>query len=129
MCKEYPLCRNAYYEKQSTTDYNGIYKSRYIDFEAKSTNNKSSLPLSNIPKQQIEHLQKVITHGGIAFFIISFNTRNEIYFLEAQKVIDFIKNEDRKSLPYEYIKENGHLIEQGYLPRLDYLKIIDKLYF
>ena len=70
----------------------------------------------------------VHTHR-VAFFIISFNTRNEIYFLEAQKVIDFIKNEDRKSLPYEYIKENGHLIEQGYLPRLDYLKIFDELYF
>ena len=42
------IITNAYFEKQSTTDYNGVYKSHYIDFEAKITKNKTSFPLNNI---------------------------------------------------------------------------------
>ncbi len=120
---------DAYFEKQSTTDYNGVYKSRYIDFEAKSTHSKSSLPLSNIPKQQIEHLKQVIKHGGIAFFIIQFVPLSEAYLLDAQYVLHFKDNATRQSLPYSYVKENGYLIKTGYNPRIDYLEIVEKIYF
>jgi recombination protein U len=61
----------AYFETQSTTDYNGIYQGHYLDFEAKSTQSKTSFPLHNIPQQQIDHLKRVLRHGGIAFFIIN----------------------------------------------------------
>ena len=59
---------DAYFEKQSTTDYNGVYKGKYIDFEAKNTKSETSFPLSNISEHQIVHLRNVIKHGGIAFF-------------------------------------------------------------
>lgn len=123
------IITNAYFEKQSTTDYNGVYKGRYIDFEAKSTHSKTSLPLSNIPNQQVEHLKGVIRHGGIAFFIIEFVPLNETYLLDAKHVIDFINEKKRQSLPYSFIKEEGRLIKRGYHPRLDYLPIVDELYF
>src|SRR5690625_4144683 len=38
----------GYYQQTSTTDYNGLYRERYIDFEAKETKNKTSFPLANI---------------------------------------------------------------------------------
>ena len=33
-----------------------------------------------------------------------------------------------KSIPYEFIKKEGHLLRQGYIPRIDYLSIIDEIY-
>ena len=35
----------------------------------------------------------------------------------------------RKSITYQKIKDLGHLIPQGYQPRLDYLKVVDNWYF
>ena len=120
---------DAYFEKQSTTDYNGVYKGRYIDFEAKNTKSTTSFPLSNISEHQIVHLKNVIKHGGIAFFIISFHMMDEVYLLDAKFVIEFYEHGKRKSIPYEVFKENGLLVKQDYSPRLHYLDAVDALYF
>ena len=120
---------DAYFEKQSTTDYNGVYKGKYIDFEAKNTKSKTSFPLSNIEKHQIDHLKRVIKHGGIAFFIIQFQSRQEVYLLDASFVIDFWENGERKSIPYDVFLKDGILIKQGYSPRLYYIDAIEQKYF
>ena len=117
----------AYYRTPSTTDYNGIYKGKYIDFEAKETKTLS-FPFTNISLHQINHLDKVIHHGGIAFLIIAFTKVNEVYLLDASFMVEAYRKNDRKSLRYETIKEKGHLIRQGFLPRLHYLEIIDQYY-
>lgn len=122
------LITNAYFEKQSTTDYNGVYKGRYIDFEAKSTQSKTSFPLSNITPHQIDHLERVIRHGGIAFFIIEFATKEKTYLLDASYVIEFYKHGERKSIPFTKFTEVGHEIKRGYSPRLDYLPLIEEIY-
>lgn len=123
-----PIITNAYFEKQSTTDYNGVYKGKYIDFEAKSTQKISSFPLQNISPHQIDHLKHVIKHGGIAFFIIEFAKLKEVYFLDANYVVKFYEEGERKSIPYSEVIKNGFKIKSGYAPRLDYLEIIDKIY-
>ena len=120
---------DAYFEKQSTTDYNGVYKGKYIDFEAKNTKSTTSFPLSNISDHQIIHLKNVLKHGGIAFFIISFQMKDEIYLLDASFVIEFYEHGERKSIPYSIIKEKGVLIKQDYTPRLHYIDAVEKLYF
>ena len=120
---------DAYFEKQSTTDYNGVYKGKYIDFEAKNTKSETSFPLSNISEHQIVHLRNVIKHGGIAFFIICFQLKNEVYLLDASFVIEFYEKGGRKSIPYNIFKEKGVLIKQDYTPRLHYIDAVETLYF
>lgn len=120
---------HAYFEEQSTTDYNGVYKSRYIDFEAKNTKNKTSFPLNNITIHQIEHLKRVIRHGGIAFFIIQFESLGKVYVLDASYVIHFYEKGERKSIPLSCFIESGIEVEQSFNPRLKYIDAIEKLYF
>lgn len=117
----------AYYKVPSTTDYNGVYKGYYIDFEAKETKAKT-FPFANIHKHQIEHLKKVVHHGGIAFVIIAFTSLNEVYLVDASDMIEAYEHSTRKSMTYDAIKSVGHLIQTGFQPRLDYLKIIDEVY-
>lgn len=117
----------GYYKTPSTLDYNGIYKGKYIDFDAKETLNKTSFPLSNIHDHQLLHMKRIIEHGGISFLIIKMN--NLYYLLDGNIILNFIENNNRKSIPYEYIKEYGILIKEGIRPALDYIKVINELYF
>lgn len=117
----------AYFKIPSTTDYNGVYKGRAIDFEAKETASKTSFALSNLHPHQIEHMRKVKAHGGISFLLIRFSVLNETYFLSIDKLIEFTNNQERKSLPYDWIKTNGHLIPYHYLIPVDYLTILDRI--
>lgn len=119
----------AYYKTPSTTDYNGIYKGRPIDFEAKETKSKTSFPFKSIHPHQIEHLKKVIHHGGIGFFIIRFTSFNETFLVDATVLIPLYSESTRKSISYAQVKQLGSLIRQSITPRLCYLDTIDALYF
>ena len=112
---------------RSTLDYNGLYKGRYIDFDAKETLNKTSFPLSNIHEHQTEHIRRIIKHGGIAFLIIRMNNIN--YLLTGEDYIHYIDTETRKSISYKYIEEKAHVIKEAYQPSLDYIKVLDDIYF
>lgn len=122
-----PIVTKGSFNHKSTLDYVGLYKGKYIDFDAKKTLNKTSFPIENIHNHQMEHIKKVVNHGGIAFLIIEI--KSIVYLLPGENLIEFIENENRKSIPISYIQENGYSIDYGYNPILDYLKIIDKVYF
>ena len=117
----------GYYKIPSTLDYNGIYKGKYIDFDAKETLNKTSFPLQNLHNHQYLHIKRVINHGGISFLIIKIN--NNYYLLDGNDIIYFIENNKRKSIPFKFIKEHGKIIKEGISPALDYIKVIDDIYF
>ena len=123
------LIKEAYFETPSTTDYNGIYNGKYIDFEAKETKSKTSFSLSNIHAHQIKHLIKVKNKGAISFLIVRFTTLNETYFLSTEALEQFIKNYERKSIPIDFFRNYGTIIKMKYSPRIDYIEIINKLYF
>ena len=121
----------AYYQIPSTTDYNGIYKGKYIDFEAKSINGKS-FPFTNLYPHQIEHLKKVYQHGGISFLLILFNDFQEIFLLSTNLLIDLYEkanNGERKSIPYSFFKNNAEKVNMSYNVPVDYINVIERLYF
>lgn len=121
------VIEKAYFKEQSTLDYNGLYRGKYIDFDAKETLNKTSFPLSNIHEHQINHIRNVIRHSGIAFLIIRMN--GIVYLFPGENLIYYIDNEKRKSIAYQYIQENSCIIKEGYQPTLDYLKAVDEVFF
>ncbi len=120
------IIKEAYFKEPSTTDYNGLYKGKYIDFEAKETNS-SSFPLTNIHKHQIKHIRNIYNNGGICFLIVRFNKHNKTYILSAKEFLNFIDNNTRKSIPIDIFENKGYIVEIKYMPRLDYIKIVDKL--
>ncbi|MFE8702197.1 Holliday junction resolvase RecU [Cytobacillus sp. FJAT-54145] len=125
------VIKEAYFKQASTTDYNGVYKGKYIDFEAKETKFTTSFPLSNFHEHQIKHMTHVVAQGGICFVILRFSSVEEVYLLEAIHLLQFwerMNSGGRKSITKEEIIQNGHHIPLGYQPRIDYIKIIDYLY-
>ena len=126
---EYPKnkIKEAYFNEPSTLDYNGVYHGKYLEFDAKETQSKTSFPLSNIHRHQMKHIERVIHFGGIAFLIVRFSTLNLTYLLLGDEVIHFEDTYQRKSIPLDYFQKHGFLLELKYNPRLDYIKIIDKI--
>ena len=126
---EYPKNRikEAYFHEPSTLDYTGVYKEKYIEFDAKETQSKTSFPLSNIHSHQMKHMKMVMSHGGITFLIVRFSSLNLTYLIRGEDVIDFEDMFHRKSIPLEYFKEHCFMIELKYHPRLDYIKCVDRL--
>lgn len=116
----------AYYCLNSLPDYQGLYRGRYLCFDVKETNNKTSFPLSNIPQHQIDSLNHVKQFNGISFFIIHFKFHNKYFYLPIEFLNNYIKNCSKKSINYKIFEENLHHIDLVYVPRLNYLKIVDK---
>lgn len=125
------VIKEAYFKQASTTDYNGIYKGKYIDFEAKETKFTTSFPLKNFHKHQISHMEDILKQNGICFVILRFTKLEEIYLLEAKYLLEFwerMEEGGRKSITKDEIEKLGHHIPLGLQPRIDYIKIIDSLY-
>ncbi|KAB2333647.1 Holliday junction resolvase RecU [Bacillus mesophilum] len=125
------VIKEAYFKQASTTDYNGVYKGKYIDFEAKETQNTTSFPLKNFHEHQINHMKKVLNQRGICFVLLRFSETNEVFLLDALYLLEFwdrMVNGGRKSIRKDEIEEKGHSIPLGFQPTIDYIKIIDYIY-
>ncbi|AGM99418.1 Holliday junction resolvase RecU [Streptococcus iniae] len=117
----------AYFRHASTTDYSGVYKGFYIDFEAKETQQKTAMPMKNFHLHQIEHMASVLEQKGICFVLLHFTTLKETYYLPAKALIDFYAiDKGNKSMPLDYIRKNGFEIMIGAFPQVPYLEIIEQ---
>ncbi|HEQ0689648.1 TPA: Holliday junction resolvase RecU [Streptococcus pyogenes] len=117
----------AYFRQASTTDYCGVYKGHYVDFEAKETRQKTAMPMKNFHLHQIEHMACVLHQKGICFVLLHFSTLKETYYLPAQALISFYQIDNgSKSMPIDYIRKNGFKVAFGAFPQVPYLNIIEQ---
>ncbi|WP_409288902.1 Holliday junction resolvase RecU [Peribacillus sp. SCS-37] len=125
------VIKEAYFKQASTTDFNGVYRGRYIDFEAKETQNASSFPLKNFHQHQIDHMKSVLQQGALAFIILRFSGTDEIFLMKAEDLLSFwdrMADGGRKSIAKHEVEACSSRIPLGFQPRIDYIKIIDQLY-
>ncbi|EGF85599.1 Holliday junction resolvase RecU [Gemella haemolysans] len=121
------MITKAFYKTPSTTDYNGLWNGKYIDFEAKETNSATSFSLNNIHDHQIEHMQKILNHGGITFIIVRFKKIDRTFILPFKNFIFFherANNGGRKSIKLSEFEKSAFELSFNYKIRLDYLNII-----
>ncbi len=99
--------------KKSTIDYYGIYKNKFIVFEAKETE-KEYFSIYNIKEHQINYLKKINNMGGIGFFVLYFHKFNLFFKIKP----DYIKNK----MDINYLKEKGTIIKLSYPLKLEIFK-------
>jgi recombination protein U len=127
--RQHAKIKEAYYKTPSTTDYNGIYKGYYIDFDVKETKNKTSFPLKNIHAHQIDHLRAIDDAGGIAFLLIRFVVHNTVHLLPIDALNHFLERAKtgRQSFTYQELVSAGLEVNEGYRPTFDYLSAVDTM--
>jgi len=108
--------------KESTVDFAGLVKGgKFIAYDAKETQSKTSFPLSNIKQHQFLYLELVANLGGIAFFLIHFKKlhEDEAFYVPIDFLSKYWKGKmGRKSIPYKALPK------EWLVPIDDYLKPI-----
>ena len=115
----------AYFEQKSTVDYVGVIQGVPVCFDAKECVT-DTFSMQNIHEHQINFMREFEEQGGIAFIILQFTKRNEIYYKPLESLNKFYeraKNGGRKSFTYEEIDKNYIITTKSgvlvhYLPAL-----------
>jgi recombination protein U len=126
------MITKAVFEKPSTVDYDGIYRDRRIDFEAKEVADLMRLNLNRIEKHQYDHLEKSHRHGSMAFILVSFGRNRKMYLLPFVALRVFKQASEvpggRKSISIDDFEIEGYEIRNGRVP-VDFLAAVDRIWF
>ena len=128
--KEHRHITLAYFDQKSTVDYIGAVQGIPVCFDAKECDS-DTFPLQNIHEHQVRFMEDFERQEGVAFLILFFSHRNELYYLSYQRMREFWDRAaagGRKSFRHEELSPDFVLNPHGgYLvPYLDGLqKIMD----
>ena len=103
MDKEHRQITLAYFDQRSTVDYIGAIQGIPVCFDAKECVT-DTFPLHNIHAHQMEFMKAFEAQGGVAFFLLSYTGRNEMYYMRFVQMERFWKRAEeggRKSFRYE----------------------------
>ncbi len=82
---ERKLITEAYFEKDSTVDYIGVVQDIPVCFDAKECNS-DTFPMQNIHEHQYRFMEDFEKQGGVAFILILFTDRNDMYYLRFREL-------------------------------------------
>lgn len=115
----------AYFDQKSTVDYIGTVQGIPVCFDAKECA-QDTFPLANIHAHQIAFMEEFEYQGGIAFLLVSYTKKDEMYYLPFADIRRFYErsmNGGRKSFTYDEIDKAYRIRQEGsafvhYLPAL-----------
>ena len=54
---------------------------------------------------------------------------NKVYLVDASIIIEDYEKGEKKSISLQDVKAKGYLVKQGYIPKLEFISIIDEVFF
>ena len=125
--KEHRHITLAYFDQRSTVDYIGAVQGIPVCFDAKECNT-DTFPLQNIHEHQVSFMEQFEKQDGVAFLIIYFSARNELYYMPFKELLKFwnrAQEGGRKSIRYEELDPIYFMeLKNGcYVPYLDTLQM------
>lgn len=115
---------------KSTVDYDGVYKGRAIEFEAKSTENVTRFDLKNIAQHQLNYLEKAEAIGAICFFFIEFSVYKSVFVLPLSVIQSYVEmsrqSKNKQPIPKADFNIYGYLVDQTERAPVDYLQYVDE---
>ena len=117
----------AYFDKISTVDYIGAVQGIPVCFDAKECS-VDTFPLQNVHEHQISFMEKFEGQGGIAFLLVYYTGRDELYYMRYEQIRKFwdrAQQGGRESIRFEELEPDWFFeLKQGYL--VPYLDMIQK---
>lgn len=105
----------AYFDQKSTVDYIGAVQGIPVCFDAKECHT-DNFPLQNIHEHQVRFMGDFERQDGIAFLILYFSHRDEIYYMRYEEMLKFWnrgKSGGRKHFKYEELNPDWFLTRNG----------------
>ena len=125
--KEHRHITLAYFDQRSTVDYIGAVQGIPVCFDAKECN-ADTFPIQNIHAHQVTFMEQFEKQDGVAFLIIYFSKKNELYYMtlaELKKFWDRAENGGRKSIRYDELNPIYFMqLKNGcFVPYLDAIQL------
>ena len=98
----------AYFDQKSTVDYIGAVQGVPVCFDAKECA-VSTFPLQNVHAHQVEFMREFEAQGGVAFIILYFTSKGEMYYIPFSELDAFwsrMQKGGRKSFTYEELDKS-----------------------
>ena len=98
----------AYFDQKSTVDYIGAVQGVPVCFDAKECA-VSTFPLQNVHAHQVEFMREFEAQGGVAFIILYFTSKVEMYYIPFTELDAFwsrMQKGGRKSFTYEELDKS-----------------------